>query len=657
MNDETRLAIDDAETPVNPYSLLTAVNASSRSTNVAWLGFLGLMAYLGIAVASVTHRDLLLNADVTLPILQVKLGLTRFFLLVPILLVICHVGLIGQLVLLARRALEFTSALRLLESTDERSHPLRLELDNFFFVQAIAGPERSRVVSAFLNSMGWLTLVILPVALLIYVQVAFLPFHDSAVTLVHRLIVLADILLLALIGVFLMRPEVSYFGAFWRTALHNPGSLAFGIAVLAVAAVFSLLVATVPGAAGRPGLLAAADGSILGVVPRNLHVTDADLVAGRLAAAGERSVSLYGRDLRFARLDRTDLRQADMTGANLDGASLIDADLRGVRLQCAELADLVVAEQRQGAQCSSARGANFTRARMADVKMVGVDARGAQFDEAWLENADLSQAQIAGTSFTRARLDRADVSGAALQGATFLGASLQGADLSGARLQMADLSGAGLQGAALSLATLEGATLRDADLEGASLLMTRLFGADMGGAKLQFVDMSGAMVWRTVPPAGESAVLADVASVSMRPPTDEDVGVMKSTVAGLDAGPLKVRLTSLMAPLSDAAPNATWAASPEGQAWAGLARTSEAAMADGYRARLTEQLARLACRARFGNGAVAAGVIRRAVGPGFKGDPVILYERLKAADCLASASLPPRSLRDLAVAADAVRGP
>ena len=34
----------------------------------------------------------------------------------------------------------------MLETTEQRTHPLRLELDNFFFVQAIAGPERSRIV-------------------------------------------------------------------------------------------------------------------------------------------------------------------------------------------------------------------------------------------------------------------------------------------------------------------------------------------------------------------------------------------------------------------------------------------------------------------------------------------------------------------------------
>src|SRR6187431_209258 len=109
MDDTSRGAID-AETPVNPYSLLEAVNRAGASANVAWLVFLALVGYLLIAVAGVSHKDLLLDSAVTLPILQVKIGLTRFFVLVPVLLVLLHVMLVVQLVLLARKTLEFAAS-------------------------------------------------------------------------------------------------------------------------------------------------------------------------------------------------------------------------------------------------------------------------------------------------------------------------------------------------------------------------------------------------------------------------------------------------------------------------------------------------------------------------------------------------------------------
>src|SRR5262249_53963341 len=109
MNESSRV-VADTETPVNPYSLLEAVNRSSNSANAAWLIYIAFMSYLLITVAGVGHKDLLLNSDIGLPILQVKIDLTRFFLFASILLVLMHMGVIGQLVLVARKTHEFSAA-------------------------------------------------------------------------------------------------------------------------------------------------------------------------------------------------------------------------------------------------------------------------------------------------------------------------------------------------------------------------------------------------------------------------------------------------------------------------------------------------------------------------------------------------------------------
>ena len=660
MNDETRLGIDDAETPVNPYSLLAAVNAASARANTAWLIYLALLAFVFAAAAGITHRDLLLGSDVTLPILGVKIGLTRFFLLAPILVVLVHLGMLGQLALVTRKTLEFSSALSMLETTDRRTHPLRLSVDNFFFVQAMAGPERSRIVGAFMNGMSWVTLLLLPVALLLYIQLVFLPYHDVGITLAHRLALFADIAVLVLFGVFLLRPETNFFTALLYAGVYNPGSVAAGAVLLAAAAAFSLLFATVPEPGERESrarMFTAADGALFGVFPRNLDMADADLVADKDVAPGALSINLRGRDLRFARLDRADLHQADLTGANLDGASLVGADLRQVVLQCAEADPLLVADNREAARCASARGANFTKARLADAKMSGIDVRGALLEEAHLEGAQLRYALMAGAKLSRANLERADLSGGTvLHGVSLVQADLQGADLSGAKLQMADMSSATMRGANLSSANLEGSVLRDTDLEGANLQMAKLFGADMQGARLGLADLSRAMIWRTIPPAADGTALADLSSLLIKAPSEEEMGQTKSAVAALDSGPLKVRLANLMAPMNDAGPNGGWASSPEGQAWAGLAKASDAAMAEGYRARLTEQLARLACRARGASGGAASGIAQRALSSGFKGDVALLYERLKVGECGAFTVMPSRVLGDLAAAAEAVRG-
>ena len=174
MVDSTQVA-PESETPVNPYSLLEAVNRSSDKAQGAWLIFLAVMTYVTVAVAGVTHEALLLETPVQLPILQVNIQLKQFFQFAPIVLVLFHLGVLAQLVLLARKTLEFDHAIQLLEATKKHTHPLRLELHNYFFVQAIAGPQRSRIMSTFLHLMTWLTVVVIPVVLLLYIQVVFLP--------------------------------------------------------------------------------------------------------------------------------------------------------------------------------------------------------------------------------------------------------------------------------------------------------------------------------------------------------------------------------------------------------------------------------------------------------------------------------------------------
>jgi hypothetical protein len=288
--------------------------------------------------------------------------------------------------------------------------------------------------------------------------------------------------------------------------------------------------------------------------------------------------------------------------------------------------------------------------------MAGADLTGARLDEALLEGAQLAQARLSGATLASARLDRADLSGAELSGANFLLASLQGADLTGAKMQMADFASAALQGANLSLARLEGTVLRDAEMEGASLAMARLIGADLTGAKMQGTDLTRTNVWRTTPPGGENAAFADMAQISVQPPAPADLAAMKSSIDRIEDGPLRARLAEGLGPLMDPARNAAWATSPDQQLWQGFGAPSDPAGADGYRSRLTDYLMRLMCRSRFANGAVATGVARRAMAPGFKGDMPAIHDKLKAADCAASAAISPRVMRDLAVAADAAKG-
>lgn len=681
---ELTTAAADSDTPVNPYSLLEAVNASSNTAHGAWLIFLALMTYLMIAVAGVTHADLLRETPVSLPILQVSIQLSQFFQFAPVILVLLHLGLVSQLALLARKTLEFDHALRLLESSDRRTHPLRLEIDNFFFVQAVAGPERSSIMSAFLHAMSWLTLVVLPVVLILYIQVVFLPYHDVAITWSHRIAVLTDITMLALIGVFLMRAETSFPQAFVRTGAAHPVRFVLTVIVLGLISMFSLFAATVPGEAldrisrnalgvrhddngerGQryqggfvlPFIGGRGDVKLFGMFTRNLVVTDTDLVADKEVTDGEPTLKLRNRDLRFARLDRSDLHQADLTGADVSDASFVGADLRGVWLQCADVNELLLSEDRVRAQCATARRADFSRAKLDKAQMVGVDLRGARLEEARLVEAEMPYALLTGANFSSAHLEKADLTGGVqAQGANFLIASLQGADLTGAQLQFADFSSAGLQGAGLDYASLQGAVLRDADLEAASLQQAKLFGADMSGAKLAAADLRFAGIWMASPPPADNMARTDTTGVVLAPPSDDDVAAMKRAVERIETPATRTLVGEALAPLLDSASAVRWAKTPDEKRWQDLlADSTSRAAQPTYNVELTEFLANAMCRPRWSQGALATGVARRAQQTVFRGDMGALFDRMHAPDCVSAKAVSDKVMRSLTNAVDIAR--
>lgn len=680
---ELSVSTPPEETPVNPYSLLEAVNRSSDTAHASWLIFLAIMTYFMIAVAGVTHRDLLLETPVSLPMLQVDIQLTQFFQFAPIVLVLLHLGLISQLTLLARKSLELDYAIRLLEPNENRSHPLRLELNNFFFVQAIAGPQRSPTMGMFLHGMSWLTLVVLPVILILYIQVVFLPYHDIGITWTHRIALLADLAALVLIGVFLFRAETSFFKAFFRATASNPIAFLVTTGLLSVVGLFSFFVATVPGealdrltravfnpfsttanrsqaqaAAGysMPFFGASSDGALFGIFRRNLNVTDTDLVVDKEQTPGEPSFSLRGRDLRFARLDRSDLHQVDLTNANLDHASFVGTDLKDAWLNCADPNAVLVEADRRKAQCSTARGSDFSRAKLQGASLLGIDLSEATLHDARLESADLSYAILKGTDFLNAHLEKARITGGVqAYGASFLLSHLEGADLSWAQLQYADLSNAQMQGALLKHANLQSASLRDSDMSMGSLQLAKLYGADLSGLQISATDMRGARIWMTRPPEADPHQLADLSNAVIRPMPKKDEDALKEHVSQMKDPVQRKRIQEAVAPLLKKEESSAWQSGVENSRWGQLKDASPVPGSEIYSTNLTSFLTTEFCKARYSDGALATGVARRASDAEFRGDRIQVYDRLHAKDCAAFGKIKPSVLKDFTTVTDEAR--
>ncbi|HFB2047676.1 MAG: pentapeptide repeat-containing protein [Hyphomicrobiaceae bacterium] len=650
---------NDEPTPVNPYSLLEAINRSSGAAYTGCVIFTSLTIYLAITIASVSHKDLFLQTDVHLPILAVDMPLLIFFQFTPVFFVLCHFVMLSQLVILARKTLEFDISLRELEPTSRRTHPLRLELHNFYFVQSLAGPHRSFVMKLLLNFISWLTLVILPVILLLFIQLAFLPYHNVSITWLHRINLAFDVVILVFMGTFLTRIEPTFFLALWRTYLRHPAISVITTLALTMLTFFSCLIATIPGEKldkymraqitdretsnniiselmfrfNITSILGQSDGPVFGYFPRNLIVSDLDLIANGELKSNTSSISLRGRDLRYARLDRSALHHADMTGANLNGASLVAADLRGVRLNCKHEIELILGLERARAKCASARGANFTNALLQKTILAGVDLSGANLEGAQLQGSILKLAILEGTNFWNANLRKADLStGIQAQGASFLVARLEGADFHGAQLQFADFTSAQLQGTSFEHAHLEGAVFLNANLSAANLSYSKLYAANLTNAILTGVDMRFASIWMTLPPSTRRIKLIDMSDIQIQPLNNIDRETLRKTLRVVSSRELRSRINHSIKDIISNSASVTWRNSDEFTKWERLISNTRSKNNIDYRANLTSFLGNLACKSQWNDGSIAKGIVLRAMQHRFLGNQSELYLRLTTAN-------------------------
>ncbi len=147
-------ATDDLETARKAVEDTAAIGGG------LWLSYLFVLFYLAIAAGAVTHADLLLQAPVKLPFLNIELPLLAFFFLAPLLLLLTHAYTLVHLVLLARRVAQFNAI-------EGLSEAWRRRLPSNIFVQFLGAPEEDRYgpFGLLLGAILWVTLVVAPIAL------------------------------------------------------------------------------------------------------------------------------------------------------------------------------------------------------------------------------------------------------------------------------------------------------------------------------------------------------------------------------------------------------------------------------------------------------------------------------------------------------------
>src|SRR5262245_26667020 len=97
--------------PFDVEALEKSLNDSAARVSTIWISFLFFSLSLLTTAATVTHRQLLLDQSVKLPVLNIDLPLWGFFFLAPILFVVFHLYVLLQVLLLERTAAAYNEAL------------------------------------------------------------------------------------------------------------------------------------------------------------------------------------------------------------------------------------------------------------------------------------------------------------------------------------------------------------------------------------------------------------------------------------------------------------------------------------------------------------------------------------------------------------------
>ncbi len=495
--DKKRLELEEQS-----ESLAEARKALESATNIArglWLTFMSLVAYLAVAVGSVTHRDLFLEKPIKLPLLNADLPLVAFFWIAPVLLVVYHGNLLLNLKFMGDNARKYFN---LVDERAPNNQPdeaaflktkesLFLQLPNFMVIQMLIARRLSQrdFMATAIHAAVVLTVIIGPVLVLLLMQLQFMPYHSAQVTAVHRLAIVADIAL-----VFILWPKITAPAGHSRVPMYR--YLVYFL--MAALIVFSVFVATFPGERLNRNFIAEKAG-IRNFLFRGtfdevkgrrsswfsdtLILSDQNFTNGKAPAASDVTVSMRGRHFEEANFTRADLRNADFTGARMPNAIFRGAELDNAKFGCPPSVQAVSGDRSDS---------NCTQLSEADFK--GSDMKGAMLKKASLQGAKFEGVNLQNATFEGANLQAALIKSSDLQGVNLKDSDLTAASITDSQLRVADLSGAILSGVLIYDSYLQGAVLRSSLTRATNLETATLVGVNVWSLDDKDVDWSTTIV-------------------------------------------------------------------------------------------------------------------------------------------------------------------
>ncbi len=534
--------MSDASPAQEPEVLeqLNNVKADAAELRNFTITFLSLLLYVNLIIASTDAEQILRVAPVNLPLLNVPLPIIGFYGFLPWLILLFHLYLLVQHYLFSQQLYRFNDKLD--QAPDTLQAYVRKNLGNLPFLHWMVGQHRWMMQNV-LTLITLVSLIFWPLATLLWLQMAILPYHSADLLLWQRVALSMDVLLIAwLWPKTLDRQDSSRnwwkrgfalffgWGRVWQARRHWatlksalaqrwPDLRAFihlfllSVVLLPVV-LLSWLVACLPDSP---------EDRWLASFPEPVStIVDVDGQGKPTRTAFALTAYLHEQHAKTG-LSENEFNTLQAQGAKpCPRSEQPDKSKEAEHQHCLMVQpwlprNLILREKVLTAdpnlkpeveakfQAGTPKPEDFDLIRGLDLQNRNFDY--ADFTESALPKADLRYASLKQAVLVKSRLDhaqmqyiqaeKANLPYAMLTGANLSHALLTGANLSSAALAGADLSSAALAGADLSQADLTGAYLADAKLTGAYLSFAELTGADLSnakltGAKLTNADLTGA---------------------------------------------------------------------------------------------------------------------------------------------------------------------
>jgi len=441
--DETNAGMQDTAMVIEKWRYQNIADASQNARKIYFL-YIAIVFYCVLTVIGTTDRQIILNDQVRLPIVDLEVPLNGFFITAPLLTLFVYIYF--QLYLQRIKGLKDDLCKKCSKIEKRRLYPWIVNIADDP-EEGIIGTLQQLVVKV---SLWWLLPVVLmvfslwivkahnltlstilsvlplvAVALVIFFSLRYKPLKKSEMIFMMGFVLVFEIIVTVIAFRFAN-------GVSWENYADDPKKLSWNWIIREISTV---------------------DLSYQTLVQKP-EIDDPDLYWLRLENRNLAGANLSSTILKKAYLKGANLRNAYMKRSNLQEADLREADLSHANLESSNLKNTKMYK------------ANCQRAKLNLAKLQNSYLAHANFYSAELEDADFSDAQLMWADLRMAKLDDANFQGAYLAGANFKNAYLIGAKFNGANLTRVNFAGANLRKADFSGAITTGTIFTNAIMDG-----------------------------------------------------------------------------------------------------------------------------------------------------------------------------------------------